>query len=736
MLLRCLIAMFVLMPLSAYANLDVHPMRVHVEAGKGAGVRVHSQSAHPQYIRATVKRVLHPGTAHEQEMEEAAGEAAAIAVTPTRFALAAGGSRLVRFIALDPVERETALRVYFEAVPPPDEIEAAALPGTASATIGVSLVWGVLVNVLPPQGSALLQMQGNMLRNRGSLRLGVLRVEQCVTAGQCQSHPVERSVYPGDGVPLPFLLHADARVNVYYRLSRDGYREHQQTLRAEPDGVVAPAGDSPDPSEDANAGALAGGLAAGLGAASALRRDRVRHVPLDSALTDISPQVNANGAQIARNRDEITALREALIGLPPAGDSDDVLRFAPDQTVRLRGARLVGVGEGAIGPDSREGINGAQLFATHKRIGSLEYAALYARVGADDLSKPAQAAHLGSAYGSDARAQGSGSTALGAYTWAHGTNSVAIGRGAYVQQHAADGFALGARAKVSAENGLAIGASTQVWEEGYNSVAIGYGSVATQPMEVSVGGQGMRRRIVHVMPGAAPDDVVTVRQLNRLAGLLGAGEVDAAGQLPGRQYTVLGVRHDSVAGALTQLDEGLRDTQQALEAATSTLNQRVDGLRVAGPDETDERAPEGDAVEVTVPPSATAATPAPPSPGPADLPVDVRAVDAAVDRANAYTDQAVLGVEHRLNERIERLDRRLNRVAAMGGAQAAMAMNTAGLPTWNRLGAGVGHADGESALAVGYQRVLDRRAATTFSLNGAFSTGGERTLAVGLGVGW
>ncbi|WP_313461102.1 YadA-like family protein [Stenotrophomonas sp.] len=490
----------------------------------------------------------------------------------------------------------------------------------------------------------------------------------------------------------------------------------------------------------AAAGLIAGGLATGLGVADVLRRDRdrdrVQVSELPSGLPDLSPQVDANGLQIARNRDDIEALRGALTGVIP--DNGDLVRFAPDHTVRLRGARLLGLGEGAIEPDSREGINGAQLYATHARIRPLEHAALYARVGADGESRPAQAAHLGSAYGSDARAQGNGSTALGAYTWAHGTNSVAIGRGAYVQQHAADGFALGARARVSAENGLAIGASTQVWEDGYNSVAIGYGSVATQPMEVSVGGQGMRRRIVHVMPGTAPDDVVTVRQLNRLAGLLGAGEVDATGQLPGRHYTVLGVRHDSVAGALTQLDEGLRDTQQALETATSTLNQRMDGLPSAASDEADARVPEGDAAEVaSAPPIPATATPrGVPSPDPLDLPVEARAVDAAVNRANAYTDQAVIGVEHRLNERIERLDRRLNRMAAMGGAQAAMAMNTAGLPTWNRLGAGVGHADGESALAVGYQRVLDRRAATTISLNGAFSTGGERTLAMGFGVGW
>jgi len=494
----------------------------------------------------------------------------------------------------------------------------------------------------------------------------------------------------------------------------------------------------------APARALAGGLAVGLGAVSTRRRERVHndyhvhHVQGGSELADVSPQVSANGAQIARNRDDIATLREAMAGLVPDSDTDDLLRFSPDQTVRLRGARLVGLDEGEIGPDSREGINGAQLFATHKRIGSLEHAAQYAKVGADDLSRPAQAAHLGSAYGSDARAEGNGSTALGAYTWAHGTNSVAIGRGAYVQQHAADGFALGARAKVAAENGLAIGASSQVREDGYNSVAIGYGSVATQRMEVSVGGQGMLRRIVNVMPGAAPHDAVTVHQLNRLSSLLGVGEVDAEGRVPGRQFAVLGTRHHTVAGALGALDEGLRGTRQALETATSALHRRVDDLGAARSGQDDVEGVDGRIAPAAADPMPIAAQRAEPSPSPspAALPVDARAVETAVNRANAYTDQAVSAIERRMDERAEQLDRRLSRMAAMGGAQAAMAMNTAGLPTWNRLGAGVGHADGESALAVGYQRVLDRRAATTFSLNGAFSTGGERTLAIGIGVGW
>lgn len=112
--------------------------------------------------------------------------------------------------------------------------------------------------------------------------------------------------------------------------------------------------------------------------------------------------------------------------------------------------------------------------------------------------------------------------------------------------------------------------------------------------------------------------------------------------------------------------------------------------------------------------------------------VNVRQLNEVLDRANEYTDLAVEG----LNKRLDGMDKRFNRMAAMSSAQSAMAMNTAGLNTYNRLGAGVGHSDGESALAVGYQRVLNERGSATFSLNGAFTNSGEKTLGVGVGIGW
>ncbi len=112
--------------------------------------------------------------------------------------------------------------------------------------------------------------------------------------------------------------------------------------------------------------------------------------------------------------------------------------------------------------------------------------------------------------------------------------------------------------------------------------------------------------------------------------------------------------------------------------------------------------------------------------------VDTADLEKMLARANEYTDGAISNFERRL----DKMDKRFNRMAAMSSAQSAMAMNTAGLATYNRLGAGVGYSDGESALAVGYQRVLNDRGSATFSLNGAFTNSGEQSVGLGVGIGW
>jgi hypothetical protein len=224
-----LLLLFLLPAAPVLANLDVHPMRVHVDAGRTSSIRVQAQSPRTQYIRATVRRVVLPATDEEHEVEVPTGDASVIAVTPGMFALPGGGSRLVRVIALAPVTEETAFRVYFEGVRGAEAGADVEAVETASATIGVSLVWGVLVNVLPADGRVDMQLAEGRLVNRGTLRLGIRRIEYCV-ATVCSTHDIERSVYPGAALALPFQPTAGSRLRVDYRLSRDGYREHQQTL--------------------------------------------------------------------------------------------------------------------------------------------------------------------------------------------------------------------------------------------------------------------------------------------------------------------------------------------------------------------------------------------------------------------------------------------------------------------------------------------------------------------------
>ena len=222
---------------AAQANLTVHPMRTSVDAGKGATVRVYSQSTQPQFVQATVRRIVDPAEAGEHEVA-AEADRAAFALTPVRFALAGGGNRLVRLIPLHPVERETAYRVYFEGVRPPEAGDVMLATEASSARVGVSLVWGALVNVLPAQGRVGLSVRGDRLHNTGTLRVGITGMEACTPSGTCTAHAVTRSLYPGGSLQLPIGATPDTTLRLRYRLTRDGYREHEQTLTPEQPAVA------------------------------------------------------------------------------------------------------------------------------------------------------------------------------------------------------------------------------------------------------------------------------------------------------------------------------------------------------------------------------------------------------------------------------------------------------------------------------------------------------------------
>lgn len=111
-----------------------------------------------------------------------------------------------------------------------------------------------------------------------------------------------------------------------------------------------------------------------------------------------------------------------------------------------------------------------------------------------------------------------------------------------------------------------------------------------------------------------------------------------------------------------------------------------------------------------------------------------------LDAANTYTDAVFAQFNSELDtfredvdQRFREQDRRIDKLAAMSGAYAGMAMNTAGLAGANRVGVGVGGQNGESALAVGYQRAIGNRA--SISIGAAFG-GGESSVMGGAGFSW
>ena len=204
-------------------------------------------------------------------------------------------------------------------------------------------------------------------------------------------------------------------------------------------------------------------------------------------------------------------------------------------------------------------------------------------------------------------------------------------------------------------------------------------------------------------------------------GLIAAGSRDAVngGQLHSMQQ--------QLNGRMDGLEQRIDDQPQPpAMAAASTPSPSTEEIapapetggspQIASADEGDKPAPQ--------PKSKQDDTPKPQ--------VDTADLEKMLARANEYTDGAISTFERRL----DKMDKRFNRMAAMSSAQSAMAMNTAGLATYNRLGAGVGYSEGESAMAVGYQRVLNEKGSATFSLNGAFTNSGERSMGVGVGIGW
>ncbi len=228
------VTVFSVLSTDSVANMLVYPMAATIgrDGGSSAQLRVYSKSEVTQYVKVSIKRVVDPATPREREVAVSRVGSDAIAVSPAKFVLAAGGSRLVRVIPLGTPDKEALYRVYLQPVAAPTEEEAAAsdTQGGLAGQVDFSLIWAPLVHVMPKVSDPALSVSHGRLANIGNVRVGVLETGECrleKDASSCRWHKVERSVYPDQHIEIKNASQAPY-LRIRYRA--DGAKGEQQRV--------------------------------------------------------------------------------------------------------------------------------------------------------------------------------------------------------------------------------------------------------------------------------------------------------------------------------------------------------------------------------------------------------------------------------------------------------------------------------------------------------------------------
>jgi len=477
----------------------------------------------------------------------------------------------------------------------------------------------------------------------------------------------------------------------------------------------------------------------------------------DGDISSASSTDAVNGGQLYTTNSRLTDLEDSQRFLSVGSAGPEVSAKAGLVGVAL-GDSAVGVGEGATALGSFSHAGGKNSVALGRAAHVMESAEDGFAVGVRSVVDAEKGIAIGAA--SSVQAGAAYSVAIGSGSIARDALTVSFGEGAL--QRRLVNVANGRNANDAATIGQLRGALSTL---GGNIDA--NGNVITPGFNV----QGQHHTTVNDALTTLDSAVVTTdSRVDRVETHLrsvfqetpstrsdGAAQLTLAGA---NGMVISNVANGLIAAGSREAVNGgqLHAVQQQLNGRMDGLEQRVDGppqARAMATASADAGAPtptpassesaaatppvanDGDkAVADSGSAPSSSPTPQPKSKkddAPAPTPqVDTAELEKMLARANEYTDGAIKGVEQRL----DKMDKRFNRMAAMSSAQTAMAMNTAGLATYNRLGAGVGYAEGESAMAVGYQRVLNEKGSATFSLNGAFTNSGEQSVGLGVGIGW
>lgn len=173
-------------------------------------------------------------------------------------------------------------------------------------------------------------------------------------------------------------------------------------------------------------------------------------------------------------------------------------------------------------------------------------------------------------------ATGTGAVAIGADNTATGDGAVALGNQSTA--NGASALAMGDSANADGAGNIAFGTNAQATAA--NSVAIGAGSVADGADTVSVGAAGSERRVTNVAAGTGATDAVNRGQLDNLAALRQAAELQLSQRIAVQETfsTNMAAAFASEQAARIAADNALSARLDTMGTRLGAVEQRLDIL--------------------------------------------------------------------------------------------------------------------------------------------------------------
>lgn len=194
----------ILLPATSSANITIYPMSLKITPSTTSKnkFKIYSKSDQLQRVTVSVRKIINPATADEDEIPAPATDTQSLIASPQSVLLPAGGEQTITLRTISTPEKEALYRVFVK--PAPADPSANEEEQNASVT---SLTRGVLVYSLPqdPTSNLTLDLKSARVENTGNIHVWIKDIATCSDHSEdhCKKTYIGTSVFPGSSLPVP-----------------------------------------------------------------------------------------------------------------------------------------------------------------------------------------------------------------------------------------------------------------------------------------------------------------------------------------------------------------------------------------------------------------------------------------------------------------------------------------------------------------------------------------------------